>query len=404
MHRIMIKKFLIRTSIILLISLGALLVLNFYTDTATARDQQTKLHASLSQILKASYYEEYGVQKYRTNYETIQSFYGGYDAEGILVGYVLEIELKDNPYFSSARMAFARDGSTINSLVLLPKDNPEDTSAVLQEFLPFEAQFKDIRVPVALDIDLNEQMHESIIYPPIEGLVDGDYRVENRESSEDRNYTDFVQITVNGGRITKVTWDGEAKEGGKSRKEASIDGEYSIGKDQLSWAEQAYKMETLLVELQDPDRIPIKSDGTTGVIDQVKMNVNTFMTLSKACIELAKNPGSPTVAPEQIEPEGAEEQNEPAMITTAPEVTEVPTARPIDRQTQEGLNNFSGGEDGVVDKNESSMLSQNIDGLSISEIRTRVTTLNAYPGACRQVVSAVNQAYIFLTDYLKGGG
>ena len=99
---------------------------------------------------------------------------------------------------------------------------------------------------------------ENITVP---GLRDGVYYAQRLY--DDRNkYIDYVEMEVQNGMITKIKWDAFCTDRtNKDRSEASLRGAYEISG--LDWATQSYNLCHALLECQDPDRLAMKSNGTT---------------------------------------------------------------------------------------------------------------------------------------------
>ena len=53
----------------------------------------------------------------------------------------------------------------------------------------------------------------------------------------------------------------------------------------LDWATQSYNVCHALLECQDPDRLAMKSDGTTDIVKGVTCDIRPFVELAMECIE-----------------------------------------------------------------------------------------------------------------------
>jgi hypothetical protein len=72
----------------------------------------------------------------------------------------------------------------------------------------------------------------------------------------------------------------------EDRSYASLSGAYEISG--LDWAVQSYNICHALLKLQDPDRLAMKSDGTTSIVDGVTCNIQCFVDLSKECLNYSR--------------------------------------------------------------------------------------------------------------------
>ena len=94
-------------------------------------------------------------------------------------------------------------------------------------------------------------------------------------------------MEVSGGVITKVKWDAfSTDKTNQDRSEASLKGAYVISG--LDWATQSYNLCHALLECQDPDRLAMKSNGTTDLVDGVTCDIRPFIDLSKECISYSQ--------------------------------------------------------------------------------------------------------------------
>ena len=115
---------------------------------------------------------------------------------------------------------------------------------------------------------------------------DGYYHAEAAEFSH--GYKDAVDLTVIGGRIVAAEWAPISEEGGKNKKQASIDGDYGMVANSdatVSWAEQATKAEAHLEMTNDPSDISLNEDGTTDALSGVSVTVASFFELAEQALE-----------------------------------------------------------------------------------------------------------------------
>lgn len=117
-------------------------------------------------------------------------------------------------------------------------------------------------------------------------LKDGVYHAQEDDFGSD-GWQESVTLTVIDGRIGKAYWDAVPADGGKSKREASMEGEYIMTETGLLWHEQAQLLEARLVELQNPSRFVMSEDGKTDAITGVSISVSSFVALAQECYEQA---------------------------------------------------------------------------------------------------------------------
>ena len=408
MTRAVFRKMIARALTLLLVTLAFLFLMNMVTNQRLESEKQAGLRSTLGDVLSADRYSQISVAPYLEKNPSIQTAYSAFDSQGKILGYVIEVKDETETGEIIAKMSFSPDGGTLIYLRVLDSTEPGNEDKEIRS-LDFTSQFEGIRMPAALIADLPEQNLTSNEYPPVTGLTDGTFR-EQLDKEDEAGYKDFVEIVVKAGRIVQVTWDATQMDGGNNRVKASVDGEFVLANNSVIWAEQAYAMQNRLIEVQDPAKIAIKSDGTTEVVPDVTVSVNAFLKLANKCIEDSKNgipapSGTPSGTPSGSTPaEASTDETSTVQPTTATTGTTAESvAGTAADPTKETTDSYSGSEDGVVQNNQGGALPDTIDGLPASEIKTKI---NEVPGArqsSRIVVSTVNQAYIFLQEYLEGG-
>lgn len=409
MTRSMLRKLLTRSLVLLLTTCFVLVVMNLMTNRRLESQKQEQYRTEFGNVLKAEEYRQISVSAYKDSYPVVESLYEAYDEAGKLAGYIVQTRMSTEEGDIRTRMSFSPDGTTLIALTVLSNSSSNPESGIYSA--DFGSQFSGIRLPIALLADLPDENSPVKEYPPISGLHDGTFRAELKEADEE-GYRDFVIIVVQGGRITEVTWDAVQSDGGNNRAKASVDGEYVLADNTVIWAEQAYAMQNKLVQVQDPAKIAIKSDGTTEVVEKVSVTVNAFIKLANQCVEESKAGLSATPAATGTETSPAEVSVTPGPASVTPEAAASATpgttaaTEPADTSeddTAESSGELTGNEDGVVEKDQSSILSNTIDGFTAAEIKNKVNGAAGLEGSSRAIVSSVNQTYSFLLNYLKGG-
>jgi major membrane immunogen (membrane-anchored lipoprotein) len=415
MRRAMIRILLTRTVLFSLFAALILFSMNVWSDQRIQDQKQREMKSTLSIVLEADRYVELDVKSYQDRFPTIYKAYAAYRSTS-LIGYVVDVLPLDTDGESHILIGFSSDGKTLLALHMI------GSAEFPMESTDFFDQFDQLRVPVSLASDLPEYAVANNDNPPLEGLTDGTY-MAILEAADDDGYTDYMQMVVEGGRIMQITWDATQEDGEENRAEASVIGAFVMD-NQTIWAEQAYAMENKLIEVQDPAKLAIKSDGRTEIVEGVTMNVNAFLRLASVCIDNSRNGltadmSNPTITP-TITPSTAP-SGKPTPTTGSPTVTVTPTtsatptptptptptinptpsatATPL--PTGETDDHFTGSEDGVVSEDESILLSNRIDGMPVSEIRTRIDGIPGFTEYSRNIVSSVNQAYLFLKNVVE---
>ena len=91
-------------------------------------------------------------------------------------------------------------------------------------------------------------------------------------------------MEIKNGIITKIKWDAfSTDKTNHDRSEASLRGAYLVSG--LDWATQSYNVCHALLECQDPDRLAMKSDGTTDIVKGVTCDIRPFYELAMECIQ-----------------------------------------------------------------------------------------------------------------------
>ena len=111
--------------------------------------------------------------------------------------------------------------------------------------------------------------------------MDGVYRAE--QESYNHNYKYFVELTVISGYVVAANWDAPAKDGTKSKQQASMDGEYGMvekARAMAPWWEQARAVEEYFLKTQDTSQPDAISGATIGL--------DEFFTLAGEALEGAQ--------------------------------------------------------------------------------------------------------------------
>lgn len=102
-----------------------------------------------------------------------------------------------------------------------------------------------------------------------------------------------VVVTVAGGKITAVNWNGVSNLGLADKKSVAAAGGYGMKKASklgLEWHEQAANVEAFLLKTQDPGFDKFKPDTTTDAISGASIHVKNFFDLVNKALASAPVP------------------------------------------------------------------------------------------------------------------
>ncbi len=111
---------------------------------------------------------------------------------------------------------------------------------------------------------------------------DGAYFAEDTGFAPQGGWKEQVVVTVAGGKITAVNWNGVSNLGVADKKTVAAAGGYGMKKASkigLEWDQQAANVEAYLLKTQDPGFNKLKQDGTTDAITGASIHVGGFFAL-----------------------------------------------------------------------------------------------------------------------------
>lgn len=114
---------------------------------------------------------------------------------------------------------------------------------------------------------------------------DGTYTADGDAYSN--GYKDHVEVTISGGKITKVVYNPLA-EGGGDKMTESKNGNYVMTEDGPLWHEQSEAFGKYVVEMQGVDKLYLNDNGKTDAISGVSISLQGATELVKKCLEQAK--------------------------------------------------------------------------------------------------------------------
>lgn len=112
--------------------------------------------------------------------------------------------------------------------------------------------------------------------------ANGVYFAQDNGFAPQGGWKEQVVVTVAGGKITNVIWNGVSNLGVADRKTVAAAGGYGMKKASklgLEWDKQAANVEAYLLKSQNPAFDKFKQDGTTDAISGASLHVKVFYDL-----------------------------------------------------------------------------------------------------------------------------
>ena len=115
---------------------------------------------------------------------------------------------------------------------------------------------------------------------------DGLYFAQETEFAKESGWKDQVVVTVKGGKIADVYWNGVSNTGVADKRVAVATGGYDMvkhGQAKAAWDVQAKAVENAIVKAQGTSKFALKADGTTDAISGASIHVaGLFELVNKA--------------------------------------------------------------------------------------------------------------------------
>ena len=393
---------------------------------------QESYRSEFTEVLQADSYQEV-VSPLIAGYSGINEVYEGVDANGAPIGYVFEIEVTDRGTGNPLRLLIGIDYNTaqLTGMMRSRSDNynssitDEDIATILEQTI-------HRRIPVSYGQEGQQSEAETSDQPRLANLNDGVYYAQSL-SDDNSGYIDYVEMTIENGVITLVQWDAfNIDMNYKNRRQASLDGVYTV--QGLNWASQSYLLCHALMDVQNPDLLAMKSDGTTDIVDGVTVNIRTFYDLCVECIENSRagfdkadyfaglqevvdglfagdfeslgvvNDDGFIVFPFDDYP-GVFLSEDGSQLNLRQRITgDMTDYSDFDSASVDGGEEMTvtvdGNEDGVR-TGDSTIDADSIDGLPMSEINTFIDGIPDHFMRTADIVTAINTSYKFLKDYLN---
>lgn len=275
-------KVFVTEALLLAIVSAALIIGGFlWSNDRADRRLQREYKQKFGTVLAADSYTQL-TGKVLNDFPEINSVYRGYDKDGTPIGYVFDMTVvlpSDKNTKLDFRIGIDFETSRVTGLMC---EDPK----VDRRLKYLESTLKGKQIPVAFR-RADTTVSDDETYAPVEGLKDGIYYAQ-RLIDDRSKFVDYVEMEIKGGKITRVNWDAfNLDMTTEDRSYASLSGAYEVSG--LDWAVQSYNICHALLKLQDPDRLAMKSDGTTSIVEGVTCNIQCFVDLSKECISYSRD-------------------------------------------------------------------------------------------------------------------
>lgn len=430
-----IQRLLVDVVLIVILSVSTILIGMVVSKSKRNQREQNNYLSLFMQVLPAS-----GYQKVETdlvqNYSEINSIYMALDKDDTTLGYVLDID-----YFNAegdelhSLIAVSADGSKLIGYKHIG-DEMHRIALTEEEIGVLASQTVDKPIPMAVKAVEEESDSEVESVTSVYGLKDGLYYAQSLKKDK-RDFIDYVEIEVNDGVITRVNWDAfNVDRTTKDRSESSLTGAYTVSGE--NWATQSYNICHALIDYQDPDKLAMKSDGTTDIIPGVTCDVRCFVELAKECISNSRHGFTEEMYIQEMinimndYSAGFEDVcvktdkgyivysfNDMAPLSfeggSYSTIYEAYIGRNIEEDSEEDVEEHKSenetpdndntayelGEDGVVRDTQNPVLTQSVDGIALSEVNTQISGIANSPEASAEFVSGINIAYKFLREYFN---
>ena len=275
-------KQLITEAVLLLALVIALVIGGYFVSSENANKRMQSLYQTrFEPVMKSASYEKVN-SKALNGFPEIKGVYIGYNSTGDAEGYVIDLTVK-SLYGKDLSMLVALDyeSTRISGLALEPNDDENAFFISQSDMKKISDKLIGKQIPIAFvkEEKKDDKKSDKIIVP---GLNDGIYYAQRLYDDRSR-YIDYVEMEVKDGIITKVNWDAfSTDKTNQDRSEAALKGAYVV--NGLDWATQSYNICHALLECQDPDRLAMKSDGTTDIVKGVTCDIRPFIELTMECI------------------------------------------------------------------------------------------------------------------------
>ena len=457
MTRQLLRRMMFELIVIAIISVVVLSIGEWMAGNKADDRQQSEYSEEFKNVLPAADYQEVHPSEMEL-FSDISHVYVAYDEDGVETGYIIDVTVTDkNGKKLHLLEGIKADGAVVTGIRRI-NDETDPISITDEELDEILKQVMGKRIPIALNSQYSSLTETDDTVIRLGGLHDGTYYAQ-RQFADRKGYIDYVEIDVIDGIITRVQWDAfNIDPTTPNRREASLTGAYTISGE--NWATQSYNLCHALINLQDPARLAMKSDGTTEIVEGVTVNIRSFVELANECIDSSRAGYTKTdyyegmdLAFTRLFGSGAEElglvnddgfvvysfdeypnyfkvydnngneigelnireyveyysaggsddeNGTPIVLDDLPGSDETGTDETYETEEPSApAQYYDGTEDGVVNGRTNSVITDSIDGIPMAEIITYIEGIDNNEAASLEVLSALNTGYKFLKQYLN---
>ena len=432
-----VRRFVFECAVLIVFSIGLFILGSIISGEKLDERIQFIYDRRFENVLPADRYSEIE-SELLSGYSNIKHVYSAYDEEGTVTGYVLDTVVEDDEGKTLHILTgVTHDGERLTGLKHIA-DEEDPIGITEDEINAVSSQTIGKQIPVSLNKDESDKDETISQVSRIRGLHDGIYfaQAKNKDSN---GYIDYVEIEVTDGLITKVQWDAlNVDRTTQNRREASLSGAYTVSGE--SWANQAYNLCHAFLDIQDPTRLAMKSDGKTEIIENVTTDIRPFVDLVEECIDnsragfdkeayIAEQKAVLNTLFEGSADELGVMTKDGLMVYSfheypnlfslydenggyIKELTIREMATGPDNLAQEGYDyeeeeitnekdDTYSAEDGYIPGSGRSIMTDSVDGLPMSEIRTFIDGFGGDREHYSYVITGINTDYKFLKDYLN---
>lgn len=262
----------LKNSLSLIITAVVSAVLLWGGDRLTSRwihsGETERLRQTFGELLPAERFDPLDT----TDSKTVTEAFRAIDTDGNTLGYAVTTEVRGYGGSITVHTAFEADGITTRGIRIGKHQETAGYGARITN-AQFTDQFATQPTPFFLNSD-----------HPL--WKDGVYRAV--AEYDESGFRDVVELTIKDGEITVANWDGEPKDGGKSKKELSRAGEYVMTETGLPWHSQAEMLELVLLDKQDPAAIVYDADtGKSDAYSGASIRISPFVKLATEALAQA---------------------------------------------------------------------------------------------------------------------
>lgn len=207
-------------------------------------------------------------------------------------GYMVTVRQKGYGGDVVMNVSFDDSAAAITAVEIKEQTETEGLGANIAE-PDFLEQFNGIAAPVYLPgMTVNEDgsveagSSDGADLTVLDDAAFSDGTYTSKGEPDANGFTEEVKLTVKGGKITEVIWDGITEDGTK-KSVMSENGEYVMTEDGPTWKEQAEALADALIANQSLTFLAPNAEGKTDAVSGVSIAVSGFINLAADCMAQA---------------------------------------------------------------------------------------------------------------------